>query len=197
MAVAGGRLGSGSGAAAAAGGPGGRLSAQQRENVLEVFELFIVKLPGAARRQPTIELGEVTIGLRILGIEMSKEQFRRDVLPRYAERVSNGVDFDTFLAMVSDRWTEMERGKEVDRSFDILDADGSGVITTKSLKALHADLVRRGLETNSLTYLGEGNVAEWLNTDTWLDELAPSGSQQLRKEDWRKLVDNRSQLFNW
>eukprot|EP01065_Artemidia_motanka_P037099 TRINITY_DN4531_c1_g1_i1.p1 TRINITY_DN4531_c1_g1~~TRINITY_DN4531_c1_g1_i1.p1 ORF type:complete len:190 (+),score=64.15 TRINITY_DN4531_c1_g1_i1:73-642(+) len=181
----------------------GRLSQLQRQNVFEVFELFNVKLPNADQNSvPVIELGDVTIGLRVLGIEVSKEAFRKDVLPRHHERIKEncGVDFETFLAIVNERWSEMDRQREVDRCFDVLDNDRSGVLTAKSLKSLQSELVRKGLEASDTTCVGAGlsaPIAEWLNSDTWLEELSTSSAQQITKEDWRRLVDHRSQLFNW
>eukprot|EP00755_Sulcionema_specki_P010868 Sspe_Gene.47585::Locus_24345_Transcript_2_3_Confidence_0.400_Length_1288::g.47585::m.47585/K16465/CETN1; centrin-1 len=159
----------------------GELTEKQDELVREVFELFNVD------GRQVMEVSEITVGLRMLGIEIPKDEFRREVLPYYQEHVvNNRVDYETFAAMVADRWATMDKKAEIDRCFNLLDTDHSGVISVKNLQSLHQQLLGQDLESEAYSLDDFGEMLSELTT-----------SEHMTKDDFRRLMLERSHMFCW
>eukprot|EP01064_Diplonema_japonicum_P018524 TRINITY_DN27223_c0_g1_i1.p1 TRINITY_DN27223_c0_g1~~TRINITY_DN27223_c0_g1_i1.p1 ORF type:complete len:161 (+),score=33.39 TRINITY_DN27223_c0_g1_i1:36-485(+) len=110
------------------------------KDIEEIFMIFNV------RNSDTIHKGDLTVALRMLGVEVSKEVLRTEILPNYAE----------FSRLSAAHFKEIYRSQEaasadLENVFVELDRDKSGVISSKSLQLINSDLVAQGLEKTSHT----------------------------------------------
>ena len=111
-------------------------------SIAEIFEIFSVN------RKTSIDLQDVTVALRMLGVEVSQEQLRKDVLPEYAEDLTEDgrLQMREFKQILLKLRADGSTQPAVDTLFSSLDKDKPGILTLKSLQAINTELLQKGLE---------------------------------------------------
>ena len=138
------------------GGGGGGGSSSSRpddalaQNITEIFEIFSV------RRRDSIDLADASVALRMLGVEISSERLRREVLPSYALAITDDqrLSKSDFRQVVLQLRSQPETQPQVDALFQHgggggsggTERDKAGAITLKALHTINEELVRQGLE---------------------------------------------------
>jgi|Transcript_79833 Ca2+-binding EF-hand superfamily protein len=148
-----------------------KLTNEQQQMIKEVFELFDIDGSG------TFDLKELRVALRVIGIEVSKEDFKR--LLSTFEDTSGIISMVGFTMVVSDLWGKMDKTSQIKKEFKVLDTDSSGFITSKSLQAICKDL---------------NEPAQLTELDSIMNELV--GDNQISEEDFVNLM-LKSQLYNF
>ncbi|KAJ9449817.1 hypothetical protein DIPPA_05177 [Diplonema papillatum] len=124
-------------------GPSGSLE----HSIAEIFTTFTVNSVAA------IDVADVTIALRMLGIDIPRDLYRSEILPVFADSVVNGhVGQDTFKRIVLHIVANealLKANTEV--AFSLLDIDHQGVLGAKELAEIHSDLVEMGLEDDQFS----------------------------------------------
>eukprot|EP01060_Flectonema_neradi_P015036 TRINITY_DN21718_c0_g1_i1.p1 TRINITY_DN21718_c0_g1~~TRINITY_DN21718_c0_g1_i1.p1 ORF type:complete len:179 (+),score=36.98 TRINITY_DN21718_c0_g1_i1:39-539(+) len=146
-------------------------------NVADIFEVFNVN------DRKSISIHDVTVALRMLGVDVSKDVFRKEILPNYPAK-DDRLSAETFKQLFVDLRQNPDHAVNSDAVFSDLDSDQTGVITAKSLQALSNELLEKDLEKNkySLEELEE-MVADAFNSD------------HITKERLRKIIQ-QSSLIN-
>ncbi|KAJ1564447.1 hypothetical protein HK405_014853 [Cladochytrium tenue] len=133
--------GAGSSSAGAAAAGVRQLSAEQRQEIREAFDLFDTDGSG------TIDARELKVVMRALGFEP-----RRDELRRMLAEVAGGnggdasaaaptvIDFDEFLGLMAAKMAEKDSREEMLRAFRLFDDEGTGRISFKNLRRVTREL---------------------------------------------------------
>lgn len=104
---------------------GAALSEEQEDEIREVFDLFDVQ------ENNTVARKELKLMMRALGVEARKETLARLQVGR-----TGALEFEEFLALMTQILNEKEIQEEMMKVFNLFDADGSGKITFANLKAV-------------------------------------------------------------
>ena len=121
----------------ASGGVGGKekfvLSVEQREEITEAFRLFDTE------KQGSIDYHELKVAMRALGCDVHKVEVKA-LVGDYSKDGSERVDFDAFLAIMTEKYAARDPEAEMRKAFALFDEDGSGKISLKNLKRVAREL---------------------------------------------------------
>lgn len=121
----------------ASGGGGGKdkftLTLEQKEEITEAFRLFDTE------KQGSIDYHELKVAMRALGCDVHKVEVKA-LVGDYSKDGSERVDFDAFLAIMTEKYAARDPEAEMRKAFALFDEDGSGKISLKNLKRVAREL---------------------------------------------------------
>lgn len=115
------------------GGPKFELSAEQRADIKEAFDLFDTEGTGK------IETKELKVAMRALGFEPKKEEIKKMV----AEIDKDGtgtLSFEEFLNLMTTKMAEKDTKEEIMKAFRLFDDDETGKISFRNLQRVAKEL---------------------------------------------------------
>ena len=89
-------------------------------NITGIFEIFNVN------EFTTISVNDVTVALRMLGIDINKDTYRKDILPHYTVK-NERLSVEAFKQLYLDLKQNPEYHATADCVFSDLDADQTGL----------------------------------------------------------------------
>merc|ERR1712159_911400 len=107
--------------------PRSTLSAEQKAEVKEAFDLFDIDGSGA------IDAKELKVAMQALGFEPTQSEVDRMVADIDIDGNST-VEFGEFVEMMEGKMSEKDQVEEMKKAFKLYDVDGKGKITFKDLK---------------------------------------------------------------
>jgi len=109
------------------------LTEDQKQELREAFELF------DADKKGSIDLHELKVLMRALGFQVKKQ----DVV-KYVHEIDpqneGMVNFEQFMDLMTDRYTERDPDEEILKAFQLFDTDGSGSISLKNMRNISREL---------------------------------------------------------
>lgn len=103
------------------------LNEDQTNLVKEAFDLFDLEKNG------TIDCHELKLTLKAFGFKLTKQEFQ-DMLNKYDKENKNRINYDDFLELITDKFSERDPKEEILLAFDLFDTEKKGKISMKNLK---------------------------------------------------------------
>ncbi|KAA6390149.1 MAG: putative basal body centrin protein [Streblomastix strix] len=107
------------------------LTEQDKREIKESFELFDTKKRGK------LDYYELKVAIRSLGVEIKKAEVL-ELMNEYGE--DNLVDYDSFVQIMTDKFSKRNPDDEMRKAFLIFDEERSGKITLKQLRRVAKQL---------------------------------------------------------
>ncbi|KAF8324132.1 EF-hand [Clavulina sp. PMI_390] len=109
------------------------ISAAQREEIKEAFELFDTDGDGA------LDYHEVKVAMRALGFDMKKPEVLK-LIRENSEDDRGVMTYAAFTAVMEQKIKERDPGEEIRRAFHLFAGEGGRKITFESLQAVANEL---------------------------------------------------------
>merc|ERR1712010_241551 len=110
-----------------------KMSDKEIAECKEAFDLFDVDSGG------TIDAEELGTAMTALGFNPKKQEIKKMVDD--LDKDSDGtIDFDEFMILMSGKMSEKDAKADMAKAFKLFDADGTGKVTFKNLKAIAGEL---------------------------------------------------------
>ncbi|GMI28464.1 hypothetical protein TeGR_g9154 [Tetraparma gracilis] len=113
------------------------LSDDQLSELREAFSLFDSDKSGS------IDLHELKVLIRALGFEVKKKEVVKLVHEADPASKTTGegrVDFNVFLDIMTDKYSERSPGEEVKKAFELFDDDKTGKIGMRNMRRIAREL---------------------------------------------------------
>ncbi|XP_003393273.1 uncharacterized protein LOC126919538 [Bombus affinis] len=146
------------------------LTAEQKDDIKEAFDLFD---PDGTGRIATKEL---KVAIRALGFEPKKEEIKKLIADVDPDGLGT-LSFEEFLNLMSTKMLEKDTKEEVLKAFRLFDDDNTGKITFKNLKRVAREL-------------GENLTDEELQE--MIDEADKDGDGEVSQEEFLRIMKKTS-----
>ncbi|GMH59654.1 hypothetical protein TrVE_jg12555 [Triparma verrucosa] len=113
------------------------LTDDQMQELREAYDLFDSDKTG------NIDLHELKVLMRALGFEVKKKEVVKlvhDADPNGKSTGDGMVDFNVFLDIMSDKYSERDPSDEVKKAFELFDDDKSGKIGMRNMRRIAREL---------------------------------------------------------
>ncbi|KAG5450794.1 Cactin [Clonorchis sinensis] len=141
------------------------LSKTQKDDLLEAFNMLDAEGTGL------IGIREISVALRALGFDPSASELRQ-ILLSY-DKENKGVEFKSFLELMTKKMTERDPNEELVKAFRIMDKDNTGAINFDDLK-------------RAAKLLGEDINDEEIQE--MIDEADRTGSGVVNQQDFIRII---------
>ncbi|KAJ8297948.1 hypothetical protein KUTeg_024479 [Tegillarca granosa] len=115
------------------GNPKPELTAEQKQEIREAFDLFDTDGSG------TIDAKELKVAMRALGFEPKKEEIKK-MIAEIDKEGAGTIDFNNFLSIMTQKMSEKDVKEEIQKAFRLFDDDETGKISFKNLKRVANEL---------------------------------------------------------
>uniref|UniRef100_A0A8D0GVN2 Calglandulin n=1 Tax=Sphenodon punctatus TaxID=8508 RepID=A0A8D0GVN2_SPHPU len=146
------------------------LTEEQKQEIREAFDLFDTDGSGS------IYVKELKVAMRALGFEPKKEQIKK-MIADIDKEGSSTIDFEDFLAMMTQKMSERDSKEEIMKAFRLFDDDGTGKISFKNLKRVAKEL-------------GENLTDEELQE--MIDEADRDGDGEINEQEFLRIMKKTS-----
>mmetsp|Transcript_17811 Transcript_17811/g.37292 ORF Transcript_17811/g.37292 Transcript_17811/m.37292 type:complete len:172 (+) Transcript_17811:1-516(+) len=112
-----------------------KLTEDQRAEIQEAFDLFDTDKSGS------IDYHELKVAMRALGFPVRKEEVRR-LLSEHQSQAddSGGVQYDTFLDIMTQKYLARNPDEEIWKAFKLFDEEGNGRISVRNMRRVAREL---------------------------------------------------------
>lgn len=135
----------------------------------EAFELFDMEKTG------TIDYHELKLTMKAFGFTIKKAELL-ELLKRFdlTDNPSNKINFDQFIELMTDKFSERDPREEAKMAFDLFDEEKKGKINIKNLKKAVKE-INENLTENELKAI--------------IEEFDTDNDGYITKEDFLKILD--------
>jgi centrin-1 len=145
------------------------LDEEQLSEIKEAFSLFDTEHCGL------IDARELKAAMRALGFEVKKDEIRK-IFIELDKEVTQKVDYDEFIRVMTPRMGEKDSREEINKIFRLFDSDGSGKIGLRNLKRVAQELGEA---------LGEDELQEMI------DEADRDGDGLINPDEFYRVMRRR------
>lgn len=166
------------------------LTDDQMQELREAYDLFDSDKTGS------IDLHELKVLMRALGFEVKKKEVVKlvhDADPNGKSTGDGMVDFNVFLDIMSDKYSERDPSDEIKKAFELFDDDKSGKIGMRNMRRIARELgeVRGGVVVNGVGYIYFGLFRERALVNS---NSITHPSQNLSEEELQAMIDEVSKI---
>ncbi|CAH0561380.1 unnamed protein product [Brassicogethes aeneus] len=151
-------------------GPKFELSAEQKNDIKEAFDLFDTEKSGE------IDTKDLKVAIRALGFEPKKEEIKK-MIADVDKNSSGKISYDDFLQLMSTKMAEKDTKEEILKAFRLFDEDDKGAITMRDLKRVAQEL-------------GETLTSDELQE--MIDEADRDGDGEINQEEFLRIMKKTS-----
>jgi centrin-3 len=143
------------------------LSDDQLNLLKEAFDLFDMEKTG------NIDYHELKLTLKAFGFKVKKHEII-NLIQKFESNSSNKINFNDFIDLMTDKFSERDPREEAVMAFDLFDEDKKGKINIKNLKKAVKE-INENLTENELKAI--------------IEEFDTDGDGYITKEDFLKIMD--------
>uniref|UniRef100_A0A286X9I3 EF-hand domain-containing protein n=1 Tax=Cavia porcellus TaxID=10141 RepID=A0A286X9I3_CAVPO len=133
------------------------LTEEQKQEIREAFDLFDADGTG------TIDVKELKVATRVVGLEPKKEEIKK-MISEIDKEGTGKMNFSDFLTVMTQKMSEKDTKEEIRKAFKLFDDDETGKVSFKNLKC-----VAKELDEN----LTDGELQEMTDEKTRLVPAVP------------------------